>query len=58
MIANLNGYGFFQSMGIPEVYMRLHKRDDGSIETRYAWDGDGIVRASLSEIAEAIDNAE
>ncbi len=46
---------FFRHVGNPEVYMRIRKREDGSTETRYAWDGDGVVTPSLTDIARAID---
>lgn len=50
-VMDFNGARFLQNVNEPEVYMRLRRRDDGSVETRYAWDGDGLVTPSIGDIA-------
>lgn len=52
------GARFFRNVNEPGVYMRMRRRDDGSVETRYAWDGDGRVTHSISEVAAALSEDE
>jgi hypothetical protein len=51
----LDGATFSNTEWLAGLWRRQRPRDDGSTETRYAWDGDGRVVATLGEIAEAID---
>lgn len=53
-VMDYQGAKFFQNVGNPEVFMRLRRRADGSDETRYAWDGDGIVTPSLTDVDRAV----
>lgn len=63
-IMEFQGATFSRLRGMPmpphlqydlDIWRRTRPRGDGSVETRYAWDGDGKIVATLGEIAEAIE---
>lgn len=54
-IMEFRGARFFQASDDAGLYMRQRRRDDGSTEVRYAWDGSDVVFATLGDLAAAID---
>lgn len=56
-IMDYAGARFAESEVFPGVYRRMRRRDDGSVEVRYACDADGVVTPALGDVAATL-NAE
>lgn len=57
-IMDYQGSRFFQAVNRPDVFMRGDDLGNGKVRYRYAWDGDGMVRDSLTDISRAIADAD
>lgn len=53
-IMEYNGALFYQAVGAPDVWMRS-SMVNGRELLSYAWDGDGLVWHSLTELLQAIE---